>query len=87
MDIYLIVKDAASAIEFYKSAFGATERICLVAPDGKVKHAEIKIGDSVITLADGFSDMGFRSPRSPGCFGHCATMRSKRGSGDCSAVC
>ena len=61
---YLIVKDAASAIEFYKRAFGATERICLVAPDGKVKHAEIKIGDSVIMLADGFPDMGFRSPRS-----------------------
>jgi len=49
---YLIVEDAASAIEFYKRAFGATERICLVAPDGKVKHAEIKIGDSVIMLAE-----------------------------------
>ena len=59
---YLIVKDAASAIEFYKRAFGATERICLVAPDGKVKHAEIKIGDSVIMLAERFPAMG--SPRS-----------------------
>jgi PhnB protein len=59
---YLIVKDAASAIEFYKRAFGATERVCLLAPDGKVKRAEIKIGDSVIMLADGFPAMG--SPRS-----------------------
>jgi PhnB protein len=56
---YLIVKDAASAIEFYERAFGATER---VAPDGKVKRAEIKIGDSVIMLADGSPAMG--SPRS-----------------------
>ena len=59
---YLIVKDAASAIEFYKRAFGATERICLAAPDGKVKHAEIKnrgLGDHVSRK---FPAMG--SPRS-----------------------
>jgi PhnB protein len=58
----LIAKDAASAIEFYKRAFGATERVCLLAPDGKVKHAEIKIRDSVIISADGLPTMG--SPRS-----------------------
>src|SRR2546430_11407176 len=45
---YLIVTNAVDAIEFYKRAFGATERMCLIAPDGKVAHGEIKIGDSVI---------------------------------------
>jgi len=49
---YLIVTNAVDAIEFYKRAFGATERMCLIAPDGKVAHGEIKIGDSIIMLAD-----------------------------------
>ena len=48
---YLIVGDGAKAIEFYKSAFGATERLRLPAPNGKIGHAELEIGGSVIMLA------------------------------------
>jgi len=63
---YLIVQGAASAIEFYKKAFGATELLRLADPSGKVMHAEIKIGDSPLMLADEFPDMGFRGPLSLG---------------------
>jgi PhnB protein len=63
---YLIVKDAARAIEFYKQAFGATELMRMEGPGGTVGHAEIKIGDSPLMLADEYPDMGFRSPQSLG---------------------
>jgi PhnB protein len=63
---YLIVKGAADAIEFYKRAFGATEILRMADPQGRVGHAEIKIGDSVIMLADEHPSMGYRGPRSLG---------------------
>src|SRR6266852_5339528 len=63
---YLIIKDAAKAIEFYKKAFGAAEMVRMTQPDGRVGHAEIKIGDSPIMLADEFPEMGARSPQSLG---------------------
>src|SRR4051812_30529776 len=63
---YLIIKNATSALEFYKNGFGATEIMRLQGPDGKVGHAEIKIGDSVIMLADEHPDMGYKSPQSLG---------------------
>jgi PhnB protein len=63
---YLIIRDAAEAIEFYKKAFGATELFRFPAPDGKIGHAEIKIGDSPIMLADEFADMGYKGPQSLG---------------------
>jgi PhnB protein len=63
---YLIVKGAADAIEFYKRAFGATEMLRMADPQGRVGHAEIKIGDSVIMLADEHPSMGYRGPRSLG---------------------
>ena len=63
---YLIVKGAAEAIDFYKRAFGATEMLRMADPQGKVGHAEIKIGDSVIMLADEHPAMGYRGPRSLG---------------------
>src|SRR5690349_13811778 len=63
---YLIVKGAARAIDFYKQVFGAIERTCLAMPDGKVGHAEIQIGDSVIMLADGCSEMGAKDPEALG---------------------
>lgn len=63
---YLCVRDAASAIEFYKKAFGATELMRLADPNGKIGHAEIKIGDAPIMLADEFPEMDFRSPQSLG---------------------
>ena len=49
---YLIVEGATEAIEFYKQVFGATERMRLPMPGGKIAHAEIQIGDSVVMLAD-----------------------------------
>ena len=63
---YLIVKGAAEAIDFYKRAFGATEMLRMADPQGRVGHAEIKIGDSVIMLADEHPGMGYRGPRSLG---------------------
>ena len=63
---YLIIKGAAEAIEFYKRAFGATEMLRMADPQGRVGHAEIKIGDSVIMLADEHPAMGYRSPRALG---------------------
>ena len=63
---YLVVQDGAGAIEFYKRAFGATELMRMEGPDGKLGHAEIRIGNSPVMLADEFPDMGARSPRSLG---------------------
>jgi PhnB protein len=63
---YLIIRGAAAAIEFYKEAFGATELFRFPAPDGKIGHAEIKIGDSPIMLADEYPDMGYKGPQTLG---------------------
>ena len=63
---YLICKDAARAIEFYKEAFAATELERIPMPDGRVGHAELKIGGATIMLADEFPDMGTVSPQSLG---------------------
>ena len=63
---YLIVNDAAGAIGFYKQAFGATEVMRMPAAGGRVGHAEVKIGDSRIMLADEFPDMGARGPKAFG---------------------
>jgi len=63
---YMIVNGAAKAIEFYKNAFGATELMRIAQPNGKIGHAEIKIGDSPIMLADEYPEMGARSPQSLG---------------------
>jgi PhnB protein len=64
---YLIIKDAAGAIEFYKKAFGATELMRHADPGGKVRHAEITIGDSPIMIADEFPEFpDHLSPQSRG---------------------
>ena len=63
---YLYCDGAAQAIEFYKQAFGAVEIMRMPGPNGKVGHAEIKIGDSFIMLADEHPEMGARSPKSYG---------------------
>ncbi len=62
---YLIIKGASSAIDFYKQAFGATE-LFRMDHEGKVGHAEIKIGDSPIMLADESPEMGYKSPTTLG---------------------
>lgn len=63
---YLHIDGAADAIEFYKQVFGATERFRMDGPDGKVGHAELAIGDSVVMLADEHPDMGIRGPKAFG---------------------
>jgi len=63
---YLCVSDAARAIEFYDKAFGATLIMRLAEPGGRVGHAELQVGDSVIMLADEHPEYGVRSPRAFG---------------------
>jgi PhnB protein len=63
---YLIIRGASDAIDFYKKAFGAVELFRFPSPDGKIGHAEIKIGDSPIMLADEYADMGYNGPQSLG---------------------
>src|SRR5215467_12295665 len=63
---YLTLDDCKRAIEFYKKAFGAQEIMRMDGPGGKIGHAEIKIGDSVIMLADEMPGSGGRAPKSLG---------------------
>ena len=63
---YLCVNDAARAIEFYGKAFGATPIMRLADAAGRVGHAELQLGDSVLMLADEHPEYGVRSPRSFG---------------------
>ncbi len=60
---YLHVQGAAEALEFYKKAFSATERMRMTQDDGRIGHAEIQIGDSVVMLADEFPEKGIYSPK------------------------
>jgi PhnB protein len=62
----LFVAGAAKAIEFYKKAFGAEEVMRFAAPDGKIMHAEIRIGDSTIMLGDEMPEHGGKSPKAYG---------------------
>lgn len=66
---YLIIKGAAHAMEFYRKAFNASELMRLAGPDGKVGHAEIQVGDSIIMLADEHLEMNALAPQSPGSSG------------------
>ena len=59
---YLCVTNAAQAIDFYVQAFGAREHMRMRQPDGRIGHAEIRIGAAPIMLADEFPEMEFRSP-------------------------
>jgi PhnB protein len=63
---YLSVDDATQAIEFYKRAFGATERSSTPGPDGKIAHAELQIGDSIIMTSDPFPQSTTKSPKQLG---------------------
>jgi PhnB protein len=63
---YLAVDGAGNTIDFYSKIFGAKERMRMPAPDGKVGHAELEIGNSVIMLADEFPDMDHRGPKTIG---------------------
>ncbi len=63
---YLIVDGADAAIDFYKSVLGASERMRMDGPDGRVGHAELEIGDSVVMLADEHPEMDIRGPKTVG---------------------
>jgi PhnB protein len=63
---YLIVDGGARALDYYKKVFGAKEKMRMPAPGGKVGHAEITIGESMIMLADEHPDMGARAPHAYG---------------------
>ena len=61
---YLSVRNAAQALEFYKRAFGAEEVVRMNSPQGTVSHAEIKIGDSIVMIAEESASSPLRSPQS-----------------------
>jgi PhnB protein len=63
---YLCVDGADDAIAFYRDVFGASERVRMGGPDGKVGHAELTIGDGLIMLSDAFPEMGIEGPKSIG---------------------
>jgi PhnB protein len=63
---YFTMNDAGRAIDFYKSVFGAEEHLRMPGPGGKISHAEIKIGDSIVMLADEMPDMYSKSPKTVG---------------------
>ncbi len=62
----LIIDGAADAIEFYKSVLGASERMRMDGPDGRVGHAELMLGESVIMVSDEYPDMGYVGPKKIG---------------------
>lgn len=63
---YLSVDGAGAAIDFYTAVFDATERMRMPGPDGKIGHAELEFGDSMVMLADAFPDMGGQTPKGLG---------------------
>ncbi|HTX35611.1 MAG TPA: VOC family protein [Bryobacteraceae bacterium] len=63
---YLVVNDAAKAIEFYKRAFDAKEKFRMEGPPGKIGHAELQIGDSILMVADEMPQMDAKAPQSLG---------------------
>ena len=63
---YLYVRAAASAIDFYKNVFGATEIVRMAGSNGKIMHAELRIGDSIVMLADENPQNGVMSPQTVG---------------------
>ena len=63
---YLTVDNAKEAISFYSHVFGATERMRMDGPDGKIGHAELEIGKGLVMLSDEFPDMGGKTPRTVG---------------------
>ena len=68
----LIARDAAKALSFYERAFGAVETLRIDMPDGKLGHAELRIGSAELMLADEFPDMGYVGPQTLG--GTCVSI-------------
>jgi PhnB protein len=63
---YIEIENAGEAIEFYKRAFGAKEQVRMDAPGGKIGHAELEIGDSLLMLADPFPQSSIKTPKDLG---------------------
>ena len=63
---YLHVADAARAIEFYRQAFGATEKFRLTEPGGRLGHAELLVGTATLMICDEFPEYGIRAPQTAG---------------------
>ena len=63
---YLVIKGAAEAIEFYKKAFGAVETVRMPGPGGRIMHAEVKIGNTMLMLSDENAERGYLSPATRG---------------------
>ena len=63
---YIIVRNCAAALDWYKNAFGAEEKVRCAMPDGRIGHAEIKIGDSMLMMADEAPEWGSKSPQALG---------------------
>ncbi|HSS09986.1 MAG TPA: VOC family protein [Acidimicrobiales bacterium] len=63
---YLTIGGASAAIDYYGKVFGAKERVRMAEPDGKIGHAELDIGDSLIMLSDEYPDRGIIGPRTIG---------------------
>lgn len=66
VNAYLCVDGAADALDFYRRAFGAEERYRLAMPDGRLGHAEMRIGDTIVMLSDEWPEGGVLGPRSRG---------------------
>ena len=66
VSLYMCVAGAGASIDFYREAFGAKELMRLTEPDGKIGHAEIQIGDTVVMISDEYPDYGVLSPQTIG---------------------
>jgi PhnB protein len=64
--VYITCRDAGRAIDFYKEAFGAVEELRLAEPGGKIGHAELRIGNSLLMLSDEYPEMNIKSPQTIG---------------------
>ena len=66
VNAYLIIKGVPEALEFYKKAFNAKEILRMPGPDGKIRHAEVKIGNTIVMMGEETQEMGALSPNSIG---------------------
>ena len=78
LSVHLAVEDASKAIDYYKQAFGAKERMRMDAPGGKIGHAELEIGDSLVMLSDPFPQSSSKPPKELGGTSASVFMNSRR---------
>ena len=66
VNVYLVVKNAREALDFYAKAFGGTQAACMTAPDGSVMHGEVRIGNSTVMLSQENPNWDMKSPETLG---------------------